>query len=50
MPYPRFEIMNDGPRRWVAIDNESDDEHPVFETEIAAQKWIEAQLRSLKDE
>ena len=22
---PRFEIFNDGPRRWVLVDNESDD-------------------------
>jgi hypothetical protein len=48
MAYPRFEILNDGPDRWVAVDNASDDPHPVFSTESAAQRWCEAQLRSLE--
>lgn len=33
---PRFEVLNDGPGRWVLVDNGSDDPCPVYPTEEAA--------------
>lgn len=33
----RFEILNDGPGRWVLVDNESDDPAPVYDTQAAAE-------------
>lgn len=35
---PRWEVINDGPDRWVLVDNESDDPCPVYETEAVAEK------------
>jgi sarcosine oxidase gamma subunit len=32
----RFEIVNDGPNRWVLVDNQSDDPSPVYQTEAEA--------------
>jgi len=32
----RFEVLNDGPNRWVLFDNESDDPAPVYATEAEA--------------
>jgi hypothetical protein len=33
MTMRRFEIVNDGPNRWVLVDNQSDDPSSVYQTE-----------------
>jgi hypothetical protein len=42
----RWQIFNDGPRRWVLVDNWTDDPAPAYETEEAAQ----AVKRNLEDQ
>jgi hypothetical protein len=42
----RWQIFNDGPRRWVLVDNWTDDPAPAYETEEAAQ----AVKRDLEDQ
>lgn len=39
----RFEILNDGPSRYVVLDNWSDDPAPVFERRAAAEEHIQRQ-------
>lgn len=39
---PRFAIVNDGPGRWVLVDNWSDDPCPVYESREAAQAAVDA--------
>lgn len=40
---PRFEILEDGPNRYVLVDNESDDPTPVYSTMIEAMAALAAQ-------
>jgi len=47
MPCRRWRVFNDGPRRWVLVDQESDEPCPVYNTRsqaraIAAQNNREA--------
>lgn len=37
----RFEILNDGPRRWVLVDSQSDEPSPAFETKAEATDAID---------
>jgi hypothetical protein len=37
---PRYEVVNDGPDRWVLVDNWSDDPAPVYETRGAAYRAL----------
>lgn len=40
---PRFEILEDGPGRFVLVDNESDDPAPVYLTKEDAERAMREQ-------
>jgi len=46
-PQKRFEVVNDGPRRWVVVDNESDDRICfVYPSEKVARQVVRNELRA----
>ena len=34
---PRYEILNDGPGRWVLVDHSTDEPSPVYDTREEAE-------------